>query len=194
MKKVLSLFLMCSMLFALSTTALAATPEKEPSNTSFEISLEEALAAADPEDVHTQNGVTTIPVTLNVNDEVYTEIVIHVSDMNRATAKSFSMEGWFRLKSNKEIVTVYGLEGTFEYTGSKATPTGSSAYHNSAASGRTGTYNINESEDDNGGASITANYTCYHDGKVDSTGSCTAECTKNGSISFSGNYDESTII
>lgn len=197
MKKIFSLLTVFSLLFAFSVPAFAATPNDVPQNTSFEISLDEALAKANPDDIQTRNGVTTIPVILDVSDEIYTELVITVHNLYGASAtsaKSFSMEGWFRLKSTQEIVTVYGLDGTFEYTGTKATPTGASTYHNSAMSGWTGESNTSKAENDDGSATITGNYTCYHNKKVDNTASCTAKCTKSGSISFSGNYDEATII
>lgn len=194
MKKIFSLLMIFSLLFAFSIPAFAATPDDVPKNISFEISLDEALAKANPDDIQTINGVTTIPVILDVSNEVYTELVITVQNLNRASVKSFSMEGWFRLKSTKEIVTVYGLEGTFEYNGTTATPTGASTYHNSAMDDWTGESNSNEGENDDGSATITGNYTCLHKNKVDNTASCTAKCTKSGSISFSGNYDEATII
>lgn len=194
MKKILSLLTVFVLALTISVPAFAADFRGPKETSSFEISLEEALSLADPNDITVQNGVTVIPVTLNVSEDIYTEVIIKVNNLNRASAKSFSMEGWFRLTSNKEIVTVYGLDGTFEYTGSSATPTGSSAYHNSAASGWSGTYNINEEENDDGSAAITANYTLKKDGKYDNSASCKAKCTKSGSITFSGNYDESTII
>ena len=104
------------------------------------------------------------------------------------------MEGWFRLTSSKEIVSVYGLDGTFEYTGSSATATGSSGYLNPTASGWSGTYNLSDEESDDGSASIIGNYTLKKSGKYNNSASCKAKCSKSGKISFSGDYDESTII
>lgn len=194
MKKILSTLTVFTLLFTFSIPAFAATASSTAKNTSFEISLDEAIAIADSSDIQTKNGVTTIPITLAVNDDVYAELVIKVNDLSRQSAKSFSMEGWFRLNSNKEIVTVYGLDGTFEYSGTKATSTGASAYHNSAASGWEGTYSTSEEEGNDGSASITGNYTCLHNDKVNNSSSCKAKCSKSGSITFSGNYDESTIF
>ena len=126
MKKILSLLTIFALIFSISIPAFAADFNEAQTSQSFEISLEEALSLANPADITVQNGITSIPVTLNIDEEVYTEIIIRVDNLSRSSAKSFSMEGWFRLTSNKEIVSVYGLEGTFEYTGSKASPTGSS--------------------------------------------------------------------
>ncbi len=194
MKKLLSFVFAVIMVLSLSISAFAAEIDHGSKNTSFEITLDEILAQADPKTISTKNGVTSIPVILDINDEVYAEIVISVSSLARTSAKSFSMEGWFRLKSNKEIVTVYGLDGTFEYTGATASITGASAYHNSCLSGWTGSYGINKSTGDDGSATITANYTVLYNGASNNTASCSAKCTKSGTITFSGNYDESTII
>lgn len=194
MKKLLAFIMSMVVMLSLSMPAFASEINHAAKNTSFEITLDEILAKADPKDIHTENGITSIPVTLDVNDEVYTEIVIRINGLTRASAKSFSMEGWFRLTSTKEIVTVYGLDGTFEYTGAKATITGASSYHNSCMSGWTGASNINKSSDDDGSATITANYTVSKDGVLNNNASCSAKCTKSGTITFSGNYDESTII
>ena len=194
MKKILSLLTVFALIFSISIPAFAADFNEAQTGQSFEISLEEALSLVNPADITVQNGITSIPVTLNIDEEVYTEIIIRVDNLSRSSAKSFSMEGWFRLTSNKEIVSVYGLEGTFEYTGSKASPTGSSGYHNSAATGWSGSYNLNDEENDDGSAAIIGNYTLKKDGKYNNSASCKAKCTKNGTITFSGNYDESTII
>lgn len=194
MKKTISLLTFCIMIFSLTIPAFAAETNSYPKNNSFEISLEEVLEKADSSDIKTFNGVTTIPLTVDVNSEVYTEIIITVTSLNRASAKSFSMEGWFRLKSNQEIVTAYGLDGTFEYNGTNAESKGASSYHNSTLKGWTGDSRTSESENDDGSASITGKYTCYQNGNVNNTASCTAKSTKNGGISFSGNYDESTIF
>ena len=189
MKKILSLLTVFALIFSISIPAFAADFNEAQTGQSFEISLEEALSLANPADITVQNGITSIPVTLNIDEEVYTEIIIRVDNLSRSSAKSFSM-----LTSNKEIVSVYGLEGTFEYTGSKASPTGSSGYHNSAATGWSGSYNLNDEENDDGSAAIIGNYTLKKDGKYNNSASCKAKCTKNGTITFSGNYDESTII
>lgn len=194
MKKLLSYIMVMAVMLSISVPTFASETNHAAKNTSFEITLDEILAKVDPKDIRTQNGITSIPVTLNVNEEVYAEFVIRTNNLTRASAKSFSMEGWFRLTSNKEIVTVYGLDGTFEYTGAKATITGASSYHNSCMSGWTGASNINKSSGNDGSATITANYTLYENGGVNNTASCSAKCAKNGTITFSGNYDESTII
>ena len=194
MNKILSILTALTLLLTFSTSAFAAELNTEQQSSSFQISLEEVLQMADPADIICQNGVTTIPVTMDINKEVYTEIVIKIDGLNRASAKSFSMEGWFRLTSNKEIVSVYGLDGTFEYNGKTSTPTGSSGYHNSAYSGWSGTYNLNNKKNDDGSAVITGDYKLYKNGKYNNSASCSAKCTKSGQISFSGNYDESSII
>ena len=194
MKKILSILTALTLLLTFSTTSFASELNIELQSSSFQISLEEVLQMADPDDIICQNGVTTIPIKVDINKEVYTEIVIKINGLNRASAKSFSMEGWFRLTSNKEIISVYGLDGTFEYNGKTSTPTGSSVYHNSVHSGWSGRYSLNNQENDNGSAVITGDYKLYKNGKYNNSASCSAKCTKNGQISFSGNYDESSII
>jgi len=194
MKKIFSLLMVFALIISISVPVEAAAFDDEIKKTSFEISLDEILASTESNDVQMKNGSTTVPMVLEVNDEVYTEIVITIYDSARANAKSFSMEGWFKLKSNNEIVTVYGLDGTFEYTGSKATVTGVSTYHNSALNGWSGTSSSSDSENDDGSATASGSFTCLKNGKVDNTASCSAKCTKSGSITFSGNYDESSIF
>lgn len=194
MKKIFSLLMVFTLIFMISVPVEAAAFDDEIKNTSFEVSLDEISAYIESNDIQTQNGFTIVPMVLEVNDEVYTEVVITIYDSARANAKSFSMEGWFKLKSNDEIVTVYGLDGTFEYTGSKATVTGVSTYHNSALKGWSGTSSSSTSEDDDGSATASGSFTCLKGNKVDNTASCSAKCTKSGSISFSGNYDESSIF
>ena len=112
MKKLFPLLIAFTLLFSFPLPTFAAESNDRQQNTSFEISLEEALALADPADITVQNGITTIPFKLDISEEVYTEVVIKVNNLTRARAKSFSMEGWFRLTSSKEIVSVYGLDGT----------------------------------------------------------------------------------
>ena len=174
MKKLFPLLIAFTLLFSFPLPTFAAESNDRQQNTSFEISLEEALALADPADITVQNGITTIPVKLDISEEVYTEVVIKVNNLTRARAKSFSMEGWFRLTSSKEI--------------------GSSGYHNPTASGWSGTYNLSDEESDDGSASIIGNYTLKKNGKYNNSASCKAKCSKSGKISFSGDYDESTII
>ena len=104
MKKILSILTALTLLLTFSTTSFASELNTELQSSSFQISLEEVLQMADPDDIICQNGVTTIPIKVDINKEVYTEIVIKINGLNRASAKSFSMEGWFRLTSNKEII------------------------------------------------------------------------------------------
>lgn len=160
----------------------------------FNISIDEILNKIDASEVSEKNGVVEITTTIPINNLVYTEITISLNSCRTTNVKSFSMEGWFRLISTEEIVSVYGLDGSFEYDGTTATSTGYSAYHNSCASGWIGSYNTRANHADNGTASITGDYTLKHNGSVNNTAYCTAYCTKSGSISFSGNYDESTVI
>ena len=65
---------------------------------------------------------------------------------------------------------------------------------NPTASGWSGTYNLSDEESDDGSASIIGNYTLKKSGKYNNSASCKAKCSKSGKISFSGDYDESTII
>lgn len=183
------------LMLSLSTPVLATeTSSGLHSTSSFEFTLEEVLSKVDPSLIKVSDGATTIPVHVEINDKLYTEMLITVSDTTRSNAKSFSMEGWFRLTASKQIVTVYGLDGTFEYNGVEATSTGRSAYHNSCLSGWTGSYNTNTTQGDDGSFTISANFTVYQNGEVNNTASCSAKCTKSGTITFSGNYDESNIL
>ena len=158
MKKLFPLLIAFTLLFSFPLPTFAAESNDRQQNTSFEISLEEALALADPADITVQNGITTIPVKLDISEEVYTEVVIKVQD---------------------KVVVVAA---------------GSSGYHNPTASGWSGTYNLSDEESDDGSASIIGNYTLKKSGKYNNSASCKAKCSKSGKISFSGDYDESTII
>ena len=96
MKKILSSLTIFALIFSISIPAFAADFNEAQTSQSFEISLEEALSLANPADITVQNGITSIPGTLNIDEEVYTEIIIRVDNLSRSCAKSFSMEGWFR--------------------------------------------------------------------------------------------------
>ncbi|MDR2043914.1 MAG: hypothetical protein LBQ15_06015 [Clostridium sp.] len=194
MKKLICLLSSFTLLFALALPVYAAVDAQvAPQDRSFEINLDDVLSNALAFDAEVSNGATKIPFRFDVNDELEAELVITVrNSLTRASSKSFSMEGWFRLKSNQEIVTVYGLDGTFEYNGSQAEPTGYSSYHNSCYSGWTGSSSAGEETNDDGSARIIGNFTVYKNGKADNTASCYAKCTKNGSVSFGGNYDEAS--
>ncbi|MFR8451273.1 MAG: hypothetical protein ACLVB0_12470 [Fusicatenibacter saccharivorans] len=78
MKKLFPLLIAFTLLFSFPLPTFAAESNDRQQNTSFEISLEEALALADPADITVQNGITTIPVKLDISEEVYTEVVIKV--------------------------------------------------------------------------------------------------------------------
>ena len=57
-----------------------------------------------------------------------------------------------------------------------------------------GAEHLSDEESDDGSASIIGNYTLKKSGKYNNSASCKAKCSKSGKISFSGDYDESTII
>lgn len=196
MKKLLSIIMALTIVLSLPFSVSAADTTPEEKNTAFEISLDDLIRGVYENEYNYsyQDGKLVVSAVLDINSDVYTEIVLYLDANTKANSKSFSMEGWFRLTSNQEIVSVYGLDGTFEYNGTKANSTGSSGYHNSTMSGWTGSYNISTSQSNTGTASITGNYTLRHNGTVNNTAYCTAKCTKSGSISFSGNYDESSVF
>lgn len=77
MKKIFSLLIAFTLLFSFSLPAFAAESNAEQQNMSFEISLDEAFALADPADITVQNGITTIPIRLDVSEDVYTEVIIN---------------------------------------------------------------------------------------------------------------------
>ena len=66
MKKLFPLLIAFTLLFSFPLPTFAAESNDRQQNTSFEISLEEALALADPADITVQNGITTIPVKLDI--------------------------------------------------------------------------------------------------------------------------------
>lgn len=67
MKKLFPLLIAFTLLFSFPLPTFAAESNDRQQNTSFEISLEEALALADPADITVQNGITTIPVKLDIS-------------------------------------------------------------------------------------------------------------------------------
>ncbi len=194
MKKILSVITVFMVLLSVSSSVFATELMNKQEEHSFEITLDEALSMANSSDIVVEDGITIIPIKLDLNEKYYTEMLIKVDESSRTSAKSFSMEGWFRLVSNKEIVTVYGLDGTFEYDGTTATPTGSSGYHNSAHSGWSGTYSLSDEQDDNGTATIKGDYVLKKNGKYNNDAYCKAKCKKNGKITFYGNFDESSTF
>lgn len=63
MKRILSVLVTFVLLFTFSVPAFAEETDMKQQNTSFEISLEEAIALANPADITIENGVTTIPLS-----------------------------------------------------------------------------------------------------------------------------------
>ncbi|WP_347055994.1 hypothetical protein [Fusicatenibacter saccharivorans] len=93
MKKLFPLLIAFTLLFSFPLPTFAAESNDRQQNTSFEISLEEALALADPADITVQNGITTIPVKLDISEEVYTEVVIDNKQFNSCARKKFFYGG-----------------------------------------------------------------------------------------------------
>ena len=66
-----------TLLFSFPLPTFAAESNDRQQNTSFEISLEEALALADPADITVQNGITTIPVKLDIQQAAFAQNLQH---------------------------------------------------------------------------------------------------------------------
>lgn len=119
MKKLKFLAIAASVLL-LSTplTSNAAVAINQKSNgASFEI--KDVIDYANAYGIQSNDCITRIPVKLNITDNMSTSLVVELdSRAERASGTyNFTVSGNFYRTSDHETVSVYGLSGSFEYTG-----------------------------------------------------------------------------
>lgn len=191
MKKVLSVILALMLVFSIgSISAFAAEPS--PSNNMFFVSSDEMARTAR---YNSKTGDIEIPVHVDLNELYAAEILITVSNGNtRASGvRNISLEGYFYLKSNGTKVTAYGLAGSFEYTGTATTITGSTSYHNATYGEWTGTHRTSTSTS-NGSATLTGYYDVYKpSGVKDNSCQLTITVNKDGTYTLGGSYSDSNV-
>lgn len=150
MKKIFSLF--CSIMLVL-LSALPVQAASRPfvdvrEGSSFEI--KDVIGYAKAYGIRNESAITRIPVNLNLKDNVSTKLVVEMVPSNKGDSMTrtvtnsngvlnFSVSGNFYRTSDKVTVSVYGLSGSFEYTGKDTSITGKDSYHNSTLKGWSGT-------------------------------------------------------
>lgn len=191
MKKLFSAILALALAFSIcSISAFAA--ESTPSNNMFFISSDDIASAAK---YNSETGKTEIPIHVDLDEQYAAEILITITNGNtRASGvRNISLEGYFYLKADGTKVTAYGLAGSFEYTGTTTTITGSTSYHNATYGEWTGTHRTSTSTSD-GSATLTGHYDVYKpSGVKDNSCQLTITVNKDGTYTLGGSYSDSNV-
>lgn len=142
-----------ALMFVLSSTitAFAADVDMQetPKGASFEI--RDVVDYSQAYGIRNDDAITRIPIKLSLGQDINTELLVEIApSITRASGTlNFTVSGNFYRKSDNVTVTVYGLSGSFEYSGSDTEITGKDSYHNSTADGWTGTSRTSTSKEDN---------------------------------------------
>lgn len=152
MKKFMSMILAaCTVaMFSFPVSAAANVDISETQNgASFEI--KDVVEYSQTYGICADRAVTRIPIDLKISDDLSTDLLAEITPS--VTAKSsgtlnFTVSGNFYRTSDNVTVSVYGLSGSFEYTGSNTKITGQDSYHNATANDWSGTHRRSTSKDD----------------------------------------------
>ncbi len=195
MKKLTAIFSVITLMCALLVSPVYAmeTNNGTPNMTSFQI--DDVMSYGQVYGVRSTSALVAVPVSLNLNNGLSTDLIVTVEPQVQATraaggTNNISVKGNFYRTSDKQTVTLYGVSGTVEYTGSNTKITGKSGYHNSALSGWTGTYSLStEYHPELSHVSvIAADYTCYYNNSESSTAWVRIAVSESGYVSVGGDY------
>lgn len=190
MKKFLILLCSFAIVCVTASTVSAATKIAEtPQKSTFEI--QDVIDYAQLYGIRNEDAVIRVPISLSVNKEIKTDIVAEIMPV-AARAKgvlNFAVSGSFYRTSDNVTVSVYGLSGSFEYTGSDTKITGKDSYHNSTANGWSGTHRTSTSKEDSYNISVLkGNYTLLKDKKENNTAWIKIAVSQSGQYSVGGEY------
>lgn len=194
MKKFMSMILAaCTVaMFSFPVSAAANVDISETQNgASFEI--KDVVEYSQTYGICADRAVTRIPIDLKISDDLSTDLLAEITPS--VTAKSsgtlnFTVSGNFYRTSDNVTVSVYGLSGSFEYTGSNTKITGQDSYHNATANDWSGTHRRSTSKDDSNYhiSVLKGDYTLYHNGKENNTAWIKIAVSESGIYSVGGDY------
>lgn len=192
MKKFLSMMLVAVAIvsFSLPVHAAAINTNKTKNTASFEI--KDVVEYSKTYGICADRATTRIPIDLAIGKDMSTNLVVEIAP--QATAKAsgtynFTVSGNFYRTSDNVTVSVYGLSGSFEYTGSDTKITGKDSYHNSTAQDWTGTSRTSTSKEDSYHISVLkGDYTLFYKGKENNTGWIKIAVSESGQYSVGGDY------
>lgn len=193
MKKFFSAIVALVLAFRIcSISAFAAESTSTPSDNMFLVSSDDIAGVAQ---YNIETGNIEIPIHIDMNEQYAAEILIIISNGNaRASGvRNISLDGYFYLKSDGTKVTVYGLAGSFKYTGATTTITGSTSYHNATYGDWTGTHRTSTFTSD-GSATLSGYYDVYKpSGAKDNSCQLTITVNKDGTYTLGGSYSDSNV-
>lgn len=196
MKKAISFLTSCLLLFAMVMPVSAATLDiNERANTaSFEIN--DVIGYARSYGTRADTAITKIPISLNVGNGQGTNLIVTIDPtaLRASGTLNFTVSGNFYRTSDDEIVTVYGLSGSFEYTGKDTKITGKSSYHTSTLKDWTGSSSTNTEYHPslNHISVLEGIYTLYYKNQVNNDAWIRIAVSESGIYSVGGQYTSYT--
>ena len=195
MKRFLTVLLAAMLMLTFSTTAFAANVDmnEDPNEASFLIN--DVTDYAQAFGVKGNSGITRIPIQLDIGYNVSTNLIVTLEPETSITRASsdvlnFTVSGSFYRTSDNEIVSVYGLSGSFEYYGDDTEITGKDSYHNATLQDWSGTSKMSTSKEDSYHISVlTGNYTLFYKNTENNTAQIKIAVSESGMYSVGGDYE-----
>lgn len=179
------------MLFSFNLPVQAAADElTEITCASFYV--DDVIDYAQAYGLKADNAITKIPISLDIGNDQATRLIVTIEPLS--TSKSgtlnFTVSGSFYRTSDNEIVSVYGLSGSFEYTGNDTKITGKSSYHTPTLKDWSGTSSTStEYHPDLSHISVLeGNYKLYYKNKENNTAWIRIAVAEGGTYSVGGQY------
>lgn len=191
MKKFLSILSAFALMISLAPPVVAAADEQSNS-VSFEI--QDIVSNAQAYGIRGNSGLTRIPVQLDIGQDMSTNLIVTIEPEMVSAQKSsgilnFTVSGNFYRTSDGEIVSVYGLSGSFEYDGSDTAITGRSSYHNSTLENWSGTSRTSTDKIEPYSISVLkGDYVLYYKKQENNTAWIKIAVSENGIYSVGGDY------
>jgi hypothetical protein len=195
MKKLLSVLLATMLMITFSATVLAASVDKHEKSGSASFLINDVTDYAQTFGVKGNSGITRIPIHLDIGNNVSTNLIVTLNPKTSITKASsgilnFTVSGNFYRTSDNEIVSVYGLSGSFTYSGDDTEITGKSTYHNATLQDWSGTSKKSTSKEDLYHISVlTGDYTLYYKGEENNTAQIKIAVSESGMYSVGGDYE-----
>lgn len=193
MKKSLSLFVVLILLFALNIPVQAATIEIDKKTRGASFQIDDVVDHAQAYGLKVDGAVTKIPINLDIGNGQATNLIVTIepaSISRKSGTLNFVVSGNFYRTSDDEIVTVYGLAGSFEYTGYDTKITGKSSYHTSTLKDWTGSSSTSTEYQPNLNhiSVLEGNYRLYYKNKENNTAWIRIAVSESGIYSVGGEY------
>lgn len=192
MKKILGIFFSLALAFSLTFPVFAADVNVTETSHGASFEIKDIVDYAQAYGIRNDDAIVRIPVQLSVSDDINTDLLIEMAPTATRVSGTlnFTVSGNFYRTSDNVTVSVYGLSGSFEYTGSDTKITGKDSYHNSTADKWSGTHRTSTSKDD---ASfhisvLKGDYTLYYNEKENNTAWVKIAVSESGKYSVGGDY------